>query len=106
MSLYVILFIFYCVRFNPSVIFTQECSIFPSVRCGLEMAILNALAVRHNFSLLNILQQQTAKDEIYERSSSVKICALIDSNGSSAEVAYIASSLVEEGFTAIKLKVS
>lgn len=52
-----------------------------------------------------MLQPQMINEEIYEKSS-VKICALVDSNGTPNEVAYIASSLVEEGFTAIKLKVS
>ncbi|CAK7326442.1 unnamed protein product [Dovyalis caffra] len=83
----------------------RECSIFPSVRCGLEMAVLNAIAVSQGSSFLSILQPCMINEEIYERSC-VKICALIDSDGTPAEVAYIASSLVEEGFTAIKLKVA
>ncbi|KAJ6772110.1 2-SUCCINYL-5-ENOLPYRUVYL-6-HYDROXY-3-CYCLOHEXENE-1-CARBOXYLATE SYNTHASE [Salix koriyanagi] len=82
-----------------------ECSIFPSVRCGLEMAILNAIAVSQGSSFISMLQPQMINEEIYEKSS-VKICALVDSNGTPNEVAYIASSLVEEGFTAIKLKVA
>ncbi|XP_011009175.1 PREDICTED: protein PHYLLO, chloroplastic isoform X3 [Populus euphratica] len=83
----------------------MECSIFPSVRCGLEMAILNAIAVSQGSSFISMLQPWKINEEIYEKSS-VKICALIDSNGTPTEVAYIASSLVEEGFTAIKLKVA
>eukprot|EP00257_Ricinus_communis_P024903 XP_025012317.1 protein PHYLLO, chloroplastic isoform X2 [Ricinus communis] len=82
-----------------------ENSIFPSVRLGLEMAILNAIAERQGSSLLNIIQPQRGKEEAYEKSN-VKICGLIDSNGSPAEVAYIASSLVKEGFSALKLKVA
>ncbi|KAJ0038657.1 hypothetical protein Pint_23420 [Pistacia integerrima] len=82
-------------------------SIFPSVRCGLEMAILHAIAARHNSSFLNILYTKTETDEgISKSSSSVKICALIDSTGTPLEVANIAITLVEEGFTAIKLKVA
>jgi len=88
-----------------SIVVTQECSIFPSVRCGLEMAVLNAIAVSQGSSFISMLQPWMINEEIYEKSS-VKICALIDSNGTPTEVAYIASSLVEEGFTAIKLKVS
>ncbi|KAF2321397.1 hypothetical protein GH714_040986 [Hevea brasiliensis] len=80
-----------------------ENSIFPSVRCGLEMAILNAIAESHGSSLLNITRPQKEKEEIYE-TSNVKICGLIDSTGTPAEVAFIASSLVEEGFSALKLK--
>ncbi|KAH9707754.1 protein PHYLLO [Citrus sinensis] len=83
------------------------CEIFPSVRCGLEMAILNAIAVKHGSSFLNILYPLTEIDEeISKRSTSIKICALIDSNKSPVEVASIATTLVEEGFTAIKLKVA
>lgn len=84
----------------------QAGEIFPSVRCGLEMAILNAIAVKHGSSFLNILYPLTEIDEeISKRSTSIKICALIDSNKSPVEVASIATTLVEEGFTAIKLKV-
>ncbi|KAF2599247.1 hypothetical protein F2Q68_00008609 [Brassica cretica] len=80
-------------------------SIFPSVRCGLEMALLNAMAVRHDSSLLGILHCQ--KEEIGSvQPHSVPICALVDSEGTPSEVAYVARKLVEEGFSAIKLKVA
>ncbi|CAN8236071.1 unnamed protein product [Cochlearia groenlandica] len=82
-----------------------ESSIFPSVRCGLEMALLNALAVRHDSSLLGILHCQKEENG-YAQPHSVQICALLDSKGTPSEVAYIAKKLVEEGFTAIKLKVA
>ncbi|XP_021292917.1 protein PHYLLO, chloroplastic isoform X1 [Herrania umbratica] len=83
------------------------CSLFPSVRCGLEMAILNAIAVSQGMSLLNILHPQRAKEgEKSERLSSVRICGLINSSGTPEEVACIANALVEEGFTAIKIKVA
>lgn len=83
----------------------QASSIFPSVRCGLEMALLNAMAVRHDSSLLGILHCQ--KEEIGSvQPHSVPICALVDSEGTPSEVAYVARKLVEEGFSAIKLKVS
>ncbi|KDP31426.1 hypothetical protein JCGZ_11802 [Jatropha curcas] len=82
-----------------------EYSIFPSVRCGLEMAILNAIAERQGSSLLNMIQPQREEEKTNEKSR-VKICGLIDSNGTPAEVAHIAYSLVEEGFSALKLKVA
>ncbi|OAY31236.2 hypothetical protein MANES_14G092500v8 [Manihot esculenta] len=82
-----------------------ENSIFPSVRCGLEMAILNAIAERQGCSLLNIIQPWRETEKICEKSN-VKICGLIDSTGTPAEVAVIASALVEEGFSALKLKVA
>ncbi|OVA12535.1 Thiamine pyrophosphate enzyme [Macleaya cordata] len=90
-------------------------SISPSVRCGLEMAILNAIASRQGCSLSNLLlshESSTPRTQLYEsedktkRSSRVQICALIDSNGTPEEVAHIAAKLVEEGFTTIKLKVA
>ncbi|XP_061353236.1 protein PHYLLO, chloroplastic isoform X2 [Gastrolobium bilobum] len=81
-------------------------SIFPSVRCGLEMAILNAIADAKGSNLLSILHPPTNKNDKCERSLAVPICALIDSNGSPTEVANVAATLVEEGFCAIKLKVA
>ncbi|KAI3719962.1 hypothetical protein L6452_20868 [Arctium lappa] len=81
-------------------------SLLPSVRCGLEMAILNAIAAAEGSTMLNILHPLAPKEEYAGRSSHIKICALIDSDGTPAEVAYLAATLVEEGFTAIKLKVA
>ncbi|PIN25904.1 Isochorismate synthase [Handroanthus impetiginosus] len=79
-------------------------SIFPSVRCGLEMALLSAIASRHGSSVLDILHPEP--EELSNKSSPVQICALIDSYGSPADTAFIASTLVGEGFTAIKIKVA
>ncbi|KAJ4961763.1 hypothetical protein NE237_021673 [Protea cynaroides] len=93
----------------------KPCSIFPSVRCGLEMAVLNALAERQGSSLSSLLlgcaisSQESAhvkKDETEETMSGVQICALIDSDGTPKDVASIAAKLFEEGFTTIKLKVA
>ena len=84
--------------------FVQPSSLFPSVRCGLEMAILNALAARQGYDLLSLLHVQ--KDEVIAKESSkVQICGLVDSNGTPTEVADIVSGLVNEGFATIKLKV-
>ncbi|XP_052198857.1 protein PHYLLO, chloroplastic isoform X2 [Diospyros lotus] len=80
-------------------------SIFPSVRCGLEMAILNAIAAKEDSSFLNILRHETAREESSERSSSVQISALVDSIGTPTDVAEIAATLVGEGFDTLKLKV-
>lgn len=89
------------------VIAIQVCSLFPSVRCGLEMAILNAIAMSHGSSLLNILYPlRERNEEKSENLASVRICALIDSSDTPEEVARMAVDLVEEGFTAIKIKVS
>ncbi|KAL4281360.1 hypothetical protein GQ457_03G011440 [Hibiscus cannabinus] len=83
------------------------CSLFPSVRCGLEMSILNAIAVSQGSSLLNILHPlRERNEEKPEKLLSVHICALLDSSGTPEEVGHIATNLVEEGFTAIKIKVA
>nr|XP_016472808.1 PREDICTED: protein PHYLLO, chloroplastic-like isoform X2 [Nicotiana tabacum] len=82
----------------------QPNSIFPSVRFGVEMAVLNAIAAREGSSLLNVLYQQTV--ESTGGSSDVKVCALLESNGGPNEMALVATTLVKEGFTAIKLKVA
>ncbi|XP_050372499.1 protein PHYLLO, chloroplastic isoform X2 [Argentina anserina] len=81
------------------------CTLFPSVRCGLEMAILNAIATRQGSDLLGILNPQKAGDTS-ELASTVQICALVDSNGTPAQVAESIATLVEEGFTAVKIKVA
>lgn len=69
------------------------------------MALLNAMAVRHDSSLLGILHCQKEENGSAQPHS-VQICALLDSEGTPSEVAYVARKLVEEGFCAIKLKVS
>nr|XP_011462964.1 PREDICTED: protein PHYLLO, chloroplastic isoform X1 [Fragaria vesca subsp. vesca] len=81
------------------------CTLFPSVRCGLEMAILNAIATRQGFNLLGILLGQKGGD-VSQSSSTVQICALVDSNRTPTEVADSIATLVEEGFTAVKIKVA
>lgn len=83
----------------------QPTSIFPSVRCGLEMAILNALAARQGISLLSLLSSQRDKEILSENHRGVRVCALMDPNGTPEEVALAAQILVDEGHTAIKLKV-
>ncbi|MED6110114.1 hypothetical protein PIB30_040017 [Stylosanthes scabra] len=80
-------------------------SIFPSVRCGLEMAILNAIAAAKGSNLLTLLHPLISEKDRCE-TSSVQVCALLDSNGSPTDVANVAATLVEEGFSAIKLKVA
>ncbi|XP_016572692.2 protein PHYLLO, chloroplastic isoform X3 [Capsicum annuum] len=82
----------------------QPTSMFPSVRFGLEMAVLNAIAAREGSSLLNVLCGQT--EEATGSSLDVKVCALLESNGGPNEMALVATTLVKEGFTVIKLKVA
>lgn len=89
-------------------------SMFPSVRCGIEMAVLNALAARQGSSLLDLirgqrglpLNTQSDTDDRMKKSENIQISALIDCNGTPTDVAYVVSRLVNEGFTTIKLKVA
>ncbi|XP_038893379.1 protein PHYLLO, chloroplastic isoform X4 [Benincasa hispida] len=81
-------------------------SIYPSVRCGLEMAVLNAIAGRKGCSLLDVLQHQLDEEKNLATSSKVQICGLLDSGGTPSEVAHVAKTLAEEGFPTIKLKVA
>ncbi|CAI9096378.1 OLC1v1032508C2 [Oldenlandia corymbosa var. corymbosa] len=78
-------------------------SLLPSVRCGLEMAILNAIAASKKSSLRSLFYPRA--EELPIKSSNVQICGLIDSNGSPIDMASAAVTLVEDGFTAIKIKV-
>lgn len=82
-------------------------SIFPSVRCGLEMATLNAIAARQNCTLLDTLWPQPHQGNVKNQQvASIDICALVDSEGSPSEVVNTASALVKEGFRAVKIKVA
>ncbi|KAL8268839.1 hypothetical protein R6Q59_002637 [Mikania micrantha] len=81
-------------------------SLLPCVRCGLEMAILNAISAAERCTMLNLLHPHSPKEECSAKLSNVNICALLDSDGTPEEVACLAATLVEEGFTAIKLKVA
>nr|XP_051209292.1 protein PHYLLO, chloroplastic isoform X2 [Lolium perenne] len=87
-------------------------SVFPSVKCGLEMAILNLLASQQKISLSEILTgsnpllgDQSLVEYNQNRSTRIQICALLDSYGTPMEVALAVAKLVEEGFTTVKLKV-
>uniref|UniRef100_A0A803L7K1 Mandelate racemase/muconate lactonizing enzyme C-terminal domain-containing protein n=1 Tax=Chenopodium quinoa TaxID=63459 RepID=A0A803L7K1_CHEQI len=81
-------------------------SLFPSVRCGLEMATLNAIAARQKCTLLGILWPQPVQINVKnQQPASIDICALVDAEGSPHEVASTVSALVEEGFRAVKVKV-
>jgi hypothetical protein len=92
----------------------QPSSIFPSVKCGLEMAILNLLASQCKCSWSEfftrskpLLRDGNMVEYNQSRSASVQICALVDcNNGTPIEVALTVFKLVAQGFTTIKLKVT
>ncbi|KAJ3679628.1 hypothetical protein LUZ60_017639 [Juncus effusus] len=92
-------------------------SIFPSVRCGMEMAILNAISAHQKTNLSDLLlgtrrpsndtnTLEITRDYSTKNIECIEICALVDCDGSPIEVAHFVSNLVEEGFTAVKLKVA
>lgn len=70
------------------------------------MAILSALAARQGCDLLSLLHVQKGEEAQPEALSKVRICGLVDSDGTPTEVADIVATLVSEGFATIKLKVS
>uniref|UniRef100_A0A0A9CFW5 Mandelate racemase/muconate lactonizing enzyme C-terminal domain-containing protein n=1 Tax=Arundo donax TaxID=35708 RepID=A0A0A9CFW5_ARUDO len=87
-------------------------SIFPSIKCGLEMAILNLLASQRKCRLSEILagsdsfvREGNLAEYNKNSSASIQICALVDCNGTPMEVALAVTKLVAEGFTTVKLKV-
>nr|XP_024385455.1 protein PHYLLO, chloroplastic-like isoform X2 [Physcomitrium patens] len=90
-------------------------TLFPSVRCGLEMAVLEALAVSVDCSLWELLVGRRQNTGHCDRSkgsievkgivATTKVCGLIDSTDSPNEVADEAGTLVGQGFCTLKLKV-
>lgn len=87
-------------------------NLYPSVRCGVEGALLTALAQVHNLSLSNLLvpsqamaaQQQTERAE--QDKPAVLVNALLDCNSSIECCVAEAGRLVSQGYTAFKLKAS
>ncbi|XP_006647426.2 protein PHYLLO, chloroplastic [Oryza brachyantha] len=80
-------------------------SIFPSVKCGLEMAILNLLAAQRMDRLYDIFTGSNVVECNQSSTASIQICALVDSNRTPMEVALAVVKLIAEGFTTVKLKV-
>eukprot|EP00850_Spirogloea_muscicola_P023297 SM000345S12838 [mRNA] locus=s345:73550:85963:+ [translate_table: standard] len=84
--------------------------LYPSVRCGLEMAVLTTLAGLHGRRLSSLLmgeqggQSRGGEGEALE--DGVRVCALVSSEGTPAEVAAEAAALVRRGFCTLKLKVA
>lgn len=98
-------------------------TLFPSVRCGLEMAVLGALAAANNCNIAELLNGhydskhsmasgslETACNVENEssqiESSKIRICGLLDSCGSPKEMALSARELVRQGFCTLKVKVA
>ncbi|XP_020571316.1 protein PHYLLO, chloroplastic [Phalaenopsis equestris] len=87
-------------------------SFFPSVRCGMEMAILDALARREGSSLSGFIgyesyllgTQPVADKNLCEEG--IPICALVDCGGTPNLVAHVVSQLFHGGFSTVKIKVA
>ena len=85
-------------------------SLYPSVRCGLEGALLTALAQAHSLALSNLLlpsrvvsaQRHT---ECRQQEEAVLVNVLLDCDGSVEGCVAQACRLVSQGYTALKLKV-
>ncbi|XP_031479416.1 protein PHYLLO, chloroplastic isoform X2 [Nymphaea colorata] len=92
----------------------QPSTIFPSVRCGLEMAVLNALAAVKNSSMLDLIlggeslhiYRMDTAGKCISNATRVQTCALVDSDGSAEDIIDRVSQLVKDGFSTVKLKVA
>uniref|UniRef100_A0A0D3F6X4 Mandelate racemase/muconate lactonizing enzyme C-terminal domain-containing protein n=1 Tax=Oryza barthii TaxID=65489 RepID=A0A0D3F6X4_9ORYZ len=80
-------------------------SVFPSVKCGLEMAILNLLESQRIDRSYGIFTGSNVVEYNQSSTASIQICALVDSCGTPMDVTLAVVKLVAEGFTTIKLKV-
>lgn len=102
-----------CVNTLVLILFlSQASSIFPSVKCGLEMAILNTLAMNEASSFFDVIsgyRSSSVEPQLdadgNDGPKQIEICALIDHSGSPKEIADVVFQLVDEGFNTIKLKV-
>ncbi|MCO5559536.1 hypothetical protein L7F22_013137 [Adiantum nelumboides] len=90
-------------------------TLFPSVRCGLEMAVLGALASANHCSFTDLLsghnaphyrKQHRAQGSSQGDQRTTRICGLLDSCGTPAEMASSALQLVQQGFCTLKIKVA
>lgn len=97
------------------VLYMQVKTLFPSVRCGLEMAILETLAASADCSLWELLDGRALSNghsklsnsslEQKDTAATTQVCGLLDSFDSPSEVADAAADLVGQGFSTLKLKV-
>ena len=87
-------------------------NLYPSVRCGLEGALLTALAQAHSLPLSHLLlPSQDAQAQLHitgppQQDKPVLVNALLDCEGSIECCVAEACLLVEQGYTALKLKAS
>lgn len=88
-----------CVGIDPA-------NLYPSVRCGLEGALLTALAQAQIMPLAHLLLPSRAAQRRPGQDMPVLVNALLDCHGSIECCVAEACKLVQQGYTALKLKAS
>lgn len=86
----------------------DPCALYPSVRCGLEAALLTTLAHSRGQSLAEVLGRECAGQAlppVSQPGAAIAVNGLLGGEGSPAEVAAQAVILAQRGFTTIKIKV-
>jgi isochorismate synthase/2-succinyl-5-enolpyruvyl-6-hydroxy-3-cyclohexene-1-carboxylate synthase/2-succinyl-6-hydroxy-2,4-cyclohexadiene-1-carboxylate synthase/O-succinylbenzoate synthase len=90
-------------RWFRSVLGLDPAVLYPSVRCAVEAALLQALAAAKGCSLQEIVQQQQQVSG--SSSSSVHVNGLLPGSGSVGELVAAGQVLAAQGYRAIKVKV-
>lgn len=82
-------------------------NLYPSVRCGLEGAVLTAMADAHGMPLAGALRSVHRFDHqpVKATRTAVLVNGLLDCNGSVEEAVTEARRLVAQGYAALKIKV-
>ena len=84
-------------------------NLYPSVRCGLEGALLTALAKAQKLTLAKLLSSSapatTPQNEATDTGRAVLVNGLLDCDGDIEACRQEAADLVAQGYTALKLKV-
>ena len=86
-------------------------NLYPSVRCGLEGALLTALAQAHSMPLASLLQGQQAAPhhasaaDLAQPDEAVLVNGLLDCGSDVEACTQEALHMVAQGYTALKIKV-
>jgi len=89
----------------------EPANLYPSVRCGLEGALLTALAQAHNMPLTHLLNRrqaaamQPSSKGTAEPVEAVIVNGLLDCGADIEACKQEALNMVGQGFTALKIKV-
>lgn len=82
-------------------------NLYPSVRCGLEGALLTALAQAHNIPLANLLHRQDAPppaEDLAQPPEAVLVNGLLDCCSTIVAFTEEALDMVAQGYCALKIK--